>query len=70
MSLYPFAGFVMYGAAKSFNDYFSRSIGEEYKEKLDVLNVKPGWVATPMSSGFKYKPLEITSEQCVKPILK
>ena len=51
-SLHPLPGFAIYGAAKCFNDYFSRAIGEEYKGELDVLSVQPGWVATPMTNHF------------------
>ncbi|EAR88258.2 oxidoreductase, short chain dehydrogenase/reductase family protein (macronuclear) [Tetrahymena thermophila SB210] len=65
-----FAGFAMYGGTKSFNDYFSRSLSEEYKGKLDVLSVKPGWVNTPMTDGIPGKFLEITPEQCASNILK
>ncbi|KAL4476519.1 hypothetical protein ABPG74_010252 [Tetrahymena malaccensis] len=64
------AGFAMYGASKSFNNYFSRSLSEEYKGKLDILSVKPSWVNTPMTNGYKDKLLEITPEQCVTIILK
>jgi len=47
------AGFTIYGACKSYNDYFSRSLSEEYKGEVDFLSVSPGWVATPMTDGFK-----------------
>ena len=63
------AGFTIYGACKSFNDYFSRSLSEEYKGEVDFLSVRPGWVATPMTDGFK-KQLEILPEECADSALK
>ncbi|KAL4473214.1 hypothetical protein ABPG72_015595 [Tetrahymena utriculariae] len=69
-SLTPLAGFILYGASKLFNDYFSRALEEEYKGKLDVISVKPGWVATPMTDGMKKKQLEITPQQCVSSVLR
>ncbi|EWS76394.1 oxidoreductase, short chain dehydrogenase/reductase family protein (macronuclear) [Tetrahymena thermophila SB210] len=69
-SLTPLAGFILYGASKLFNDYFSRALEEEYKGKLDVISVKPGWVATPMTDKMKKKQLEITPQQCASSVLR
>jgi len=40
----------VYAATKSFNDYLSKSLSLE-NPKLDILSVKPGYVATQMLSG-------------------
>lgn len=69
-SIKPLGGFAIYGAAKSFNDYFSQAIGEEYKGQIDLLSLKPGWVDTPMTSSYKKKPLQITPEECADGALK
>ncbi|KAL4476518.1 hypothetical protein ABPG74_010251 [Tetrahymena malaccensis] len=66
----PMVGYAMYGASKSFNDYFSRSLSEEYKGRLDILSVRPGWVNTPMTDGINEKFFEITPEQCAHNVLR
>ncbi|KAL4484733.1 hypothetical protein ABPG74_019910 [Tetrahymena malaccensis] len=69
-SYYPVAGFAMYGGSKSFNNYFSGSLSEEYKGRLDIIAVRPGWVDTPMTDGMNDKMLEITQEQCARVVLR
>lgn len=58
----------MYGATKIFNNYFSEALTEEYKGEIDVMSLRPGWVNTPMTKGFK-KHLEITPEECANAAL-
>lgn len=65
----PMAGFAMYAGTKSFNDYFSKAIGEEYKGIIDVLSYKPGYVDTPMVSRINSKILVITPEECANAAL-
>ena len=45
-SLYPVG---LYSATKVFNDYFSRSLTQEYKDKIDSISLRPRVVTTPMS---------------------
>ncbi|KAL4476520.1 hypothetical protein ABPG74_010253 [Tetrahymena malaccensis] len=63
------AGFHMYTGSKMFNDYFSKSIGEEYKGIIDVLSLKPGYVDTPLVSSIKDKRLCISPQECANAAL-
>lgn len=60
----------IYSATKAFNDFFSRALSGEYCcTRLDVLSLRPLFVATPMT---RMKPgLEaLTPEECVEGCLR
>ncbi|EAR88260.1 oxidoreductase, short chain dehydrogenase/reductase family protein (macronuclear) [Tetrahymena thermophila SB210] len=63
------AGFHIYTSTKIFNDYFSKSIGEEYKGIIDVMSLKPGFVDTPLASSYKQKIFCITPQECTNAAL-
>ncbi|EAR88259.1 oxidoreductase, short chain dehydrogenase/reductase family protein (macronuclear) [Tetrahymena thermophila SB210] len=63
------AGFHMYTGTKMFNDYFSKSMGEEYKGIIDVMSLKPGFVDTPLVSSVKEKRLCIQPQECANAAL-
>ena len=60
-----------YGATKTFNDYFSKSLYYELQSKgIDVLTVAPGYVATPLTGmTANARKGVITAEQCAVGIL-
>ncbi|KAL4473215.1 hypothetical protein ABPG72_015596 [Tetrahymena utriculariae] len=61
--------FHMYSGTKVFNDYFSKSMGEEYKGIIDVLSLKPAYVDTPLVSQIKEKKLCISPQECANAAL-
>ncbi|EAR88261.1 oxidoreductase, short chain dehydrogenase/reductase family protein (macronuclear) [Tetrahymena thermophila SB210] len=62
-------GFHVYTSTKTFNDYFSKSMGEEYKGFIDVMSLKPGFVDTPQVQQVKEKKLCITPQECANAAL-
>ena len=42
-----------YSATKAFNDFFSRSIGMEYPDQIDVLSLRPMLVESQLSKEKK-----------------
>jgi short-subunit dehydrogenase len=69
----PYGSGLVYGATKAFNRSFSMSIAAEVpKDKVDVLCVKPGPVATPMTSTMDMSKFfwGITPKECVAGIAR
>lgn len=60
----------MYASTKKYNFNFSLSVGEDLKEKVDVLTVCPGLVKTPMTVNFWNEPGIVAPEACTKGALK
>jgi short-subunit dehydrogenase len=60
----PFPGNTTYAATKVFIDYFSRALAFEVRAKVDVLSLRPAFVATNMTK-MKAKGFCITPLECV-----
>lgn len=70
-STFPLALSSVYSATKIFNDYLSRGIKSELiGHKVDVLSVRPLYVATPMTRNTLKEFGEITVKESVKGALK
>jgi len=41
----------IYCASKSFDNFLTISLASEYKNEIDIIALKPGYVATPMIAG-------------------
>lgn len=63
----PYLG--VYPATKRFLTFFSYGLHDNYKHKIDVQNLTPGWVSTKMS-GFRKTPDTITPDECVRASLR
>ena len=64
----PFPNVTAYGATKAFDYNFSLCLADEVKDKIDVLVVTPGAVATEMGSQLetsKINFLKCTTQSCV-----
>ena len=71
-SVVPFSGASVYCGGKAFDDYFSRTLGEEIKmyeaagksNHIDVLSQRSAFVDTPLTrNAFRAQPLCITAIQ-------
>jgi len=64
----------IYSATKAMSDYHSRCLSIEYKNKIDVLSLRPFWVSTPMAfnkaPGFDTILPEECAEGCLKDLGK
>ena len=49
----PYPGASVYSATKSYDRFFSITVGEEYKDKIDFLAVEPDVTTTPMAEPLK-----------------
>ena len=58
-----------YSATKAYNDFFSKSIGMEYDEKIDVLSVQPMFVESNLSKATRGFGVA-TRNQCAGAALK
>ena len=67
--IYPPRYFAVYAGTKSFLRYFSFCIEQENRDKIDVLNVAPGFVATQMTK-LTVSWKAITTEECVDGALR
>ena len=67
-ALMPAPFFKNSAATKVFDDYFSKALFYELRAKgVDVLSVKPGMVATPMTKRKEdWTQMIITAEECAK----
>ena len=73
-SILPCSGLTVYCAGKSFDHIFTLDLNEEIRylvnqeklQKIDILSYQPSFVETPLTSGFKKKPLVITPVQCAE----
>lgn len=43
----------IYSATKVFNDFFSRSLSVENRDKIDVISMRPRMISTPMNNFSK-----------------
>ena len=61
-------GFSVYGPGKAFTDFLSENMAIEYKDKIDVLSVRPHAVYTPcyQAVGNTMNYRVITPEQCAE----
>lgn len=59
----PYLG--TYTASKRFVTLFSYHIHDNYKQKIDVQDLQPGWVSTNLA-GFRKGPDVITPQKCVE----
>ena len=59
-----------YAGTKGFLDAFSRSLGLEYQNKLDILALNPYYVSTKMTRYMKPSLETVTTEQLVSQALK
>jgi 17beta-estradiol 17-dehydrogenase / very-long-chain 3-oxoacyl-CoA reductase len=67
-SLANFSGCVHYSATKKFDDYLSLTLAEEFREKIDVLTVRPFMVTTPMTRNTD-SIMHTPSSKCAKDIV-
>ena len=58
-----------YSATKAYNDFFSQSIQMEYAHKIDILSVRPMYVATGLSKMEKSCTVA-SAKECVQATLK
>lgn len=65
-SQFPFG---IYSATKVFNDFFSRSLNFLYKDKFDVISVRPRWVNTKLS-GYNKSLYSIETGSLLKWVFK
>ena len=64
-SIVTSGGAAHYHATKTFDDFFSRTLGSYTKNKLDVLTVRPGRVTTAMvknTTSFAHSTAEQTAK--------
>lgn len=62
MAKAPSGSVVMYSTTKAFNEHFSRSIGCEFRKKIDVMALKPFFVSTPLNFNMKANLFVLTPE--------
>lgn len=62
-------GFIEYNAVKTFNNHHSLLMSEELKENVDVLSVRPMWVATPLAKKTANWYHTITTEMLSNSVL-
>lgn len=60
---------VSYCATKLFNDFLSRALSQEHRDKIDFLSLKPGLVTTEMARNTK-SFLHVNKNQCAIGALK
>ena len=58
-----------YSSSKLYDDFFSRALAYENKNKIDILSFKPLLVSTPLTRNMS-SLLTINKNQCVKGSLK
>mmetsp|Transcript_52068 Transcript_52068/g.79063 ORF Transcript_52068/g.79063 Transcript_52068/m.79063 type:complete len:103 (-) Transcript_52068:84-392(-) len=59
----------IYNASKVFDDYFSRGLAHEYRDKLDTISLRPAFVKTNiinMSDKAWKSNKAITPNECVR----
>jgi len=69
----PTPGMAIYAATKAFNDFISRALAEEFKDKIDFLSVRPKRVSTPMTENVEDEQADwhwIEPEEVVKAALR
>ena len=66
--LSPSACASTYSAGKAFDHVFSSTVSLE--SSAEVLCLMPAFVSTPMTQRYKFKPLEISKEECAESALK
>lgn len=61
-------GFSIYGPGKAFADFLSENMAIEYKDKIDVLSVRPHYVHTPLYSsiGGSSNYCAVAPEKCAE----
>jgi 17beta-estradiol 17-dehydrogenase / very-long-chain 3-oxoacyl-CoA reductase len=69
LAINPTGLFSLYGATKGFNHHFSKALSDEYKDRIDCVSIKPGFVSTPLMLGQKGWNV-ITPETSVNVALK
>ena len=69
-SVQPFTCLPVYSPTKAYNDFFSRGIVEDYKENIDIMSLRPGFVSTNMTLNKRVEYDTITTEECVSGALK
>lgn len=68
-ALRPFPNMALYGASKSFIDYFSQTIQAEYRnDNIVSLSVKPAHVVTKMVGGGEAGILSVTPNQYARSV--
>lgn len=60
----------IYSGTKSYNDFFSRAIEKDIRYKIDVVSMRPVFVATPSLGSTPASLYVIKSEDCAKSALK
>jgi short-subunit dehydrogenase len=66
---YPIPFIATYCATKAYNDFFTQAIQMEYSHKIDILSVRPMYVATGLSKMEKSCTVA-SSKECVQATLK
>lgn len=67
-SINVFLGMANYIGGKTFDDFMSRSLAYEYRNKVDFLSVRPFLVSTPMTRNLN-TILFISPNSCAKACL-
>jgi len=60
----------LYSATKALNDFFSRALSIEFRQKIDFISLRPFWVSTPMAFDRKPGFDTITPKECAEGCLK
>ena len=66
----PIASRPIYSATKAYNDFLSRSLNFEHKDKIDILCLRPCHVSSPMTKNLKVGGFTLSPDECAEGALK